>query len=121
MYGIIGASQFESAAGQFIEPDLSSMMKMSLGIWLLSDFCSAHPSPTPPVPELVPVPPVSVPVFVPMVPVDWVPPVWEPPVRVPDPPVSPPVPVSNVELLPLPPQPVAADQAKPADSMQIAE
>src|SRR5579859_7006483 len=119
MMGLGGFSQFESAAGQLIDPDLSSMMKMSLGTWLESDVCSAHPSPTLPVPELVPVP-TSVPVCEPpvlvlFVPV-WVPPDCEPPVSVPDPPVSPPVPVSNVELLPLLPQALAI--TKPTDSMQ---
>src|SRR5258708_5966895 len=115
-----GASQFESAAGQFIEPDLSSMMKMSLGMELESDAWAAHASPPRlPVPELVPpviVPPDWVPpemLLVSVLPV-IVPPVWVPPVSVPEP-------DSNTELLPLLPHALASASAKPADNMPITE
>jgi hypothetical protein len=99
------------------------MMKMSVGIALLSDACAAQASPPRPVPELVPpvsepplcVPPASVPMP------DIVLPVCVPPVSVPAPPVSVPEPLSNTELLPLLPQPLASDPIKPADNMQIAE
>jgi hypothetical protein len=97
-------------------------MKMSLGIELESDAWAAHASPTtPPVPELVPLPPV-------IVPPDWVPPemllVSVLPVIVPpvwDPPVSVPEPDSNTELLPLLPHALASASAKPADNMPITE
>src|SRR5262245_35673142 len=105
--GLGGISQALSAAGQFIEPDLSSMMKMSDGIEFESDACVEHASP-PPVPVLVPapvgppVPVVRMPAMVLPVPVEM-PPVWvplpEPPVSVPEPPLL------NTEELPSLPQP----------------
>jgi hypothetical protein len=115
-----GVSHMLSDAGQFIEPDLSSMMKMSDGIELESEFCVAHASPPrPPVPELPPV--VIPPVPVVMMPVPVLPvPVELPPVMVPDPPVMEPVlpEFPNTEESPLLPQPPDSPHTTPTASMQ---
>src|SRR5262249_54476507 len=122
---IPGFSHPVSTAAQFMDPDLSSMMKMSLGIELLSDTCVAHASP--PRPPVMVLPVMVLPVTVPpvceppvMMPASVLPPVWvRPPVCVPEPPVRLPLPEFwNTEESPLLPQPPDIPQMTPAASVQ---